>query len=631
MNLSTIMRQASIMLLVLFGQSIFGETNIPEEYSLSKARSRFNEISAIPFISQCPVEYRLFSGKEYEDSTSITDIDIQGNKVWLATGNGVKYSPDLGETWFYYDSTDGIGRGGVSGLSASRQDAWIATAYDTTVTSYPLPAGSGMSYAVYNGMGWIHYSQPIDETDDDTIAYFGQKIPALPCTSVIQNVTYDISHVDSIVFITSFAGGLRKSVDSGHSWLRVLLPSDEMTSIDSSNADEVGMLNPYDNLNHRAFSVICYERDRIITVWCGTANGINKSEDGGFTWAKYDAQSSGITGDFVVALHRQTKSEGDIIWGATLKAEGEFEENGISFTRNNGNTWETTLLGKRAYNISSFGDMVLVATSEGVYRSTDGSNWEWFEKTVAITVYDVAKDTTGKLWIGTADGLLLYEDDEDLWHEINFGSAPYILSTFAPDTLVLPNTGFITDSVRIHVSDPDGVEDVSQVWFLSLMPNGEYANAGNPFYLQNDGNGIFSLAFMLSSEAQLGTYEWTFTAQDVSGNLSEPAIHYLEIVQPTGVIIDHMDSLPMSFSLFQNSPNPFNLSTTISYMLPEFCTVNLSVYNIAGQIVEVLIDEPRDAGYHTVSWNANNVSSGVYFFKITAGQYLAVKKCLLLK
>jgi predicted outer membrane repeat protein/parallel beta-helix repeat protein len=89
-------------------------------------------------------------------------------------------------------------------------------------------------------------------------------------------------------------------------------------------------------------------------------------------------------------------------------------------------------------------------------------------------------------------------------------------------------------------------------------------------------------------------------------------------------------------ALYQNHPNPFNPSTTISFYLPEAARTRLTVYNTAGQLVRNLVDELRSFGVHDVEWNGrdNNghrVSSGVYFYRLTTGKRTLTKKTLLLK
>jgi hypothetical protein len=96
--------------------------------------------------------------------------------------------------------------------------------------------------------------------------------------------------------------------------------------------------------------------------------------------------------------------------------------------------------------------------------------------------------------------------------------------------------------------------------------------------------------------------------------------------------VDLKDYMPgKTFSLKQNYPNPFNPSTTIEYSVPAAGLVSLKIYDIQGREVATLVDKEQNAGYYITSWNASNFSSGVYFYKLTAGSFTQTKKLLLTK
>jgi Tol biopolymer transport system component len=90
-------------------------------------------------------------------------------------------------------------------------------------------------------------------------------------------------------------------------------------------------------------------------------------------------------------------------------------------------------------------------------------------------------------------------------------------------------------------------------------------------------------------------------------------------------------ALPASFSLAQNYPNPFNPTTTIRYTLPADAIVSLAVYNVLGQKVVQLIDEPMSAGYHDVVFDASRLASGVYVYRLHAGNFVETKRMSLVK
>ncbi|MDP6776981.1 MAG: FlgD immunoglobulin-like domain containing protein [Candidatus Latescibacteria bacterium] len=83
-------------------------------------------------------------------------------------------------------------------------------------------------------------------------------------------------------------------------------------------------------------------------------------------------------------------------------------------------------------------------------------------------------------------------------------------------------------------------------------------------------------------------------------------------------------------------PNPFNPSTTIPYGLPEPCQVRLTIYSALGQTVRVLVDANQDVGYHSVQWDGRDavgrqVTSGVYLYRLEAGENLAVRRMVLVR
>ena len=85
------------------------------------------------------------------------------------------------------------------------------------------------------------------------------------------------------------------------------------------------------------------------------------------------------------------------------------------------------------------------------------------------------------------------------------------------------------------------------------------------------------------------------------------------------------------FSLSQNYPNPFNPSTALKYEIPKESYITLKVYDILGREVVTLVNQQQKTGYYEVDWNAVNNSSGIYFYKIQAGEFVATKKMILMK
>jgi hypothetical protein len=99
----------------------------------------------------------------------------------------------------------------------------------------------------------------------------------------------------------------------------------------------------------------------------------------------------------------------------------------------------------------------------------------------------------------------------------------------------------------------------------------------------------------------------------------------------TDIATDDNGLLPTSLDLAQNFPNPFNPTTTVSFSLPEKARVRVEVYNLLGQNVATLADADFTAGNHSITWDATGTPSGLYFYRLTAGQASITKKMLLLK
>lgn len=140
-------------------------------------------------------------------------------------------------------------------------------------------------------------------------------------------------------------------------------------------------------------------------------------------------------------------------------------------------------------------------------------------------------------------------------------------------------------------------------------------------------NGQISISYNHNNSiARVGTI--TITANGVSGSPKK-----IEIRQgATTVGIENIGrGIPKEFRLDQNYPNPFNPATKIRFGVPEACKVTVTVYNLMGEEIEKIVDGEFGAGYYEADFNANNLSSGMYLYKITAGSFVQVKKMVLTK
>ena len=89
--------------------------------------------------------------------------------------------------------------------------------------------------------------------------------------------------------------------------------------------------------------------------------------------------------------------------------------------------------------------------------------------------------------------------------------------------------------------------------------------------------------------------------------------------------------MPTAYKLNQNFPNPFNPSTVISYDIPKSGIVNIKIFNVLGQLMKTLVNQPQTAGSHQVNFNASSLTSGIYFYSLTVDNFTQVKKMMLIK
>lgn len=122
------------------------------------------------------------------------------------------------------------------------------------------------------------------------------------------------------------------------------------------------------------------------------------------------------------------------------------------------------------------------------------------------------------------------------------------------------------------------------------------------------------------SKCNSGKYKYRIKQIDYNGNFE-----YFELMDIIEVV------LPLKFNLGQNYPNPFNPRTKIEFELPEAAKVNILLYDILGREVKTIMNENKDGGYYLLEIDASNLSSGIYFYRMIAGNYVKTLKMSLLK
>jgi hypothetical protein len=451
------------------------------------------------------IDMKRMPGELSAGCNSIYDIIEHGGGIWLATEGGVMVTYDNGDSWECFDQfgvfTDKL----ISAIYSDGHNIWAAvnSIVDEIVES------RGLVLTEDGGQSW----QAIDDS-------------VLTANTVGQNnIVYDLTGEDSILFAASFAGGLVGSFNGGNNW----------RSIYFSAADSIGSIGGNPPLSNRYFSAVCdhHHGDSLI-LWAGSADGLRRFVYSGKI-PDFDTVVSFeyplLTGNFVTALGVQPPgvAEGRI-WASTQPVlSGEYR--GVSTGTLQGSDWYR-IADLEAWNFDFCSDSVFAAASSGLLFSQDtGHSWDTVKlDSVSDTTWITAVRVVGNyLWVGTlGEGLVIID-----------------------------------------------LSDFSQQRYILLY------------------------------SAPVGIVE------------SAPAV-------------------PFTFGLYQNHPNPFNPATIIEFSLARRVPIRLEIYNLLGQRVRTLIDGMRPAGSYRVNWDGTDesstkVSSGIYFFRLEAGDFSDTRKMVLLR
>ena len=150
-----------------------------------------------------------------------------------------------------------------------------------------------------------------------------------------------------------------------------------------------------------------------------------------------------------------------------------------------------------------------------------------------------------------------------------------------------------------------------------LSVTSDWTKAG---FVEGHGTVTGSNEYSFTETVSSGKYNYRLKQIDVNGNFE-----YFNLSNE--VIV----GIPESYSLSQNYPNPFNPSTKINYSIKEEGNVNITLYNIYGKEVAVILNENRTAGFYNLQFNSSGLSSGVYFYKIISGNFTDTKRMTLVK
>jgi hypothetical protein len=232
----------------------------------------------------------------------------------------------------------------------------------------------------------------------------------------------------------------------------------------------------------------------------------------------------------------------------------------------------------------------------GLYTSTNmGTNWikcqYGFPDSCGISDYTIINNV---LFVSTLqNGIFKSSDYGFSWVDCSQGLSSHVESICSSSNLLFTSTGLV-----VSYSSNYG-----QTW-IPINNNG-ITGAFEVYRIKSNSQYLFA-----------GTYSNGVWRRPIS-----------EIIGIQNINTE----IASGFSLYQNYPNPFNPTTTIKFDIPKSSNVKITVYDITGKELEVLVNEKLQAGTYQTTWNASNFSSGVYFYRIQAGDFSETKKLILLK
>ena len=377
------------------------------------------------------------------------------------------------------------------------------------------------------------------------------------------------------------------------------------------------------------------------TVWTRTYGGssgeeafsVQQTSDQGFVIAGYTTSFGAGNQDFYVV---RTDASGNTIWARTYGGYEHDYAKCVKETPDGG----FIIVGSTASFGAGFTDCYIVrtdASGDTLWTKTYGGYDDERAHSVDLTSdggYIVGGHTT--TW-GAGS--------QDIWL-LRLGSEmPAVSIEIIPDDppVTVPQGGSFgfTGTVTNNTEDPQ----ITDIWVMASGPEKGIYGPFKEFYdiaLAASQSRSRHLTQRVPNLAPLGFYDYIAYCGDYPSTVVDSSFFHIEVVPGeasgstgwvlTGSFLEgDLADLPSEFALLSNYPNPFNTSTQIRYELPTSSDVTLQIFNTAGQRVATLVDEEQEAGYRSVTWEDSGAASGVYFYKLTAGDFTKVKRMTLLR
>lgn len=243
---------------------------------------------------------------------------------------------------------------------------------------------------------------------------------------------------------------------------------------------------------------------------------------------------------------------------------------------------------------------------------------------VTILVYSYGNGVSGRTLLGTNPGCTCHSSSADNTVQTTL-SGPLSINTGQTKnyTFTVNRSSGSTTTGGIDIAVSSGVLGIGTSTGIKLL-NGEIVHS-SPF------SGSTTKTFTFTAPQTAGTV--TMAAVGSIGSNPPPWHHatnlMITVTPSTG--IKKIEETANNYALKQNFPNPFNPNTLISYSIPKATYVNLIVYDILGQQIATLVNQKLDAGSYQVNFDGTGVASGIYYYKLTTGDFTSIKKMTLIK
>ena len=325
-------------------------------------------------------------------------------------------------------------------------------------------------------------------------------------------------------------------------------------------------------------------------------------------------------------------------WGWSFETEGNYDHQAVKT--------HTTTITSNIDMIANFGTLYGKYYSDAGYSITPYAYWS----REGALVLDYTVKLTGTFWQEH------YSQYPDLtfncyyryFNQMGLGGLSSETADWTKEIQIFPSTPKEGDTVTVlaEIHNYSLKADTSQVQVRFYLGSSE--NGGKPV-LDLNGDSVFTTSSPVAARGdQIINFKWKVPNGLVSSDsilyaVIDPDNKIPELKEDNNVGWNHINILNVTsvsptksnqisnYILSQNYPNPFNPVTRINYQIPKLSHVTIKVYNILGQEVATLVNEEKMAGNYSVEFNATRFASGVYFYRMQAGDFVSTKKLILLK